>query len=326
MQQLQAVIDNRTTMVCLRAAGQIVPVGQPFDTLMGDLESPPFHVHCRSIVVPWMPGFVSPVRADANAEIALRPPKEKRFGPDGYGGRLPPPPSGPGIGPVTGVGSGPGPLPSVVRLKDVIAADDIPALKTRVEQALSTASLPEGVNTRVLAKKGYGNTVEVAIRIYDAEGNKIGSATRIMSDDGLPMVTHDVFGIEKEWQGKGIATAVNRQMEEVYHAYGLQAIELHANMDVGGYAWARAGYDWHPDMTSTDNVRSVLNHVRKYALIEGDTAAQEAVDQMIAGLEGPRSTWVTPFEVSQVGWREGASWWPGKAGMKESSWQGWKDL
>lgn len=95
MQQLEAVIDERTTMVCLRASGQIVPVGEPFDTLMGDLMAPPFHVHCRSVVVPWMPGFVSDTRAAANAEIARRPPKEKRFGPDGYGGRLPPPPSGP---------------------------------------------------------------------------------------------------------------------------------------------------------------------------------------------------------------------------------------
>ena len=98
--QLIAVIDKRSTMICLRAAGQIQPVDEPFDTLMGFLDAPPFHVHCRSIVVPWMPGFVSDIRKEANAEIANRPEKQKRFGPDGYGGRLPPPapghsPSGP---------------------------------------------------------------------------------------------------------------------------------------------------------------------------------------------------------------------------------------
>lgn len=88
--QLIAVIDKRSTMICLRAAGQIQPVDEPFDTLMGFLDAPPFHVHCRSIVVPWMPGFVSDIRKEANAEIANRPEKQKRFGPDGYGGRLPP--------------------------------------------------------------------------------------------------------------------------------------------------------------------------------------------------------------------------------------------
>lgn len=104
MQQLVAVVDERTTMVCLRAAGQVQPVGGKFDTLMGDLDSPPFHAHCRSIVVPWMPGFVSDTRAEAAAEIAKRPPKEKRFGPDGYGGSLPPPAPTGGPGPIVPTG------------------------------------------------------------------------------------------------------------------------------------------------------------------------------------------------------------------------------
>lgn len=96
LKQVISVIDKRTTMVCLRVAGQIVAVDQPFSTLMGDLMAPPFHVHCRSIVVPWMKGFVSDVRTDANAEIKRRPAKQRRYGPDGYGGSLPPrPPSTP---------------------------------------------------------------------------------------------------------------------------------------------------------------------------------------------------------------------------------------
>lgn len=41
-----AVIDKRTTMVCLRAAGQVQPVTEPFETLMGEIMDPPFHVHC----------------------------------------------------------------------------------------------------------------------------------------------------------------------------------------------------------------------------------------------------------------------------------------
>lgn len=96
--QLVAVIDERTTMVCLRAAGQIQPVSMPFDTLMGDMMSPPFHVHCRSIEVPWMPGFVSDIKAEANAEIMRRPLKERKFGPEGYTGSLPPPAATPATG------------------------------------------------------------------------------------------------------------------------------------------------------------------------------------------------------------------------------------
>lgn len=91
-----AVIDKRTTVVCLHAAGQIQPVDAPFETLAGLLEMPPFHIHCRSQVVPWMPGFGNDIRAEANAELMRRPLKQRRLGPGGeIGGRVPPLPRGP---------------------------------------------------------------------------------------------------------------------------------------------------------------------------------------------------------------------------------------
>lgn len=90
MKQVSAVIDSRTTPVCLHAAGQIRPVEEPFDTLLGEQMEPPFHVHCRSIVGIWMPGFVNDQRRDANAELKTRPLKQRRIGPGGETGPLPP--------------------------------------------------------------------------------------------------------------------------------------------------------------------------------------------------------------------------------------------
>lgn len=71
--QLVAVIDGRTTVICLEAAGQIQPAGKPYDTLNGSYETPPFHLHCRSISVPWMPGFVDDIKQRADAELMRRP-------------------------------------------------------------------------------------------------------------------------------------------------------------------------------------------------------------------------------------------------------------
>lgn len=89
--QVVAVIDSRTTMVCLHAAGMITEVGVPFETLAGDFLEPPFHIHCRSIVRPWMSGFLSKTRQEANAERQRRPMKERRLGPNGeIGARIPP--------------------------------------------------------------------------------------------------------------------------------------------------------------------------------------------------------------------------------------------
>jgi hypothetical protein len=40
LKQLVAVIDGRTTVICLHAAGQIQPVEHPFETLAGEFGGP----------------------------------------------------------------------------------------------------------------------------------------------------------------------------------------------------------------------------------------------------------------------------------------------
>ena len=90
LRQVVAVIDGRTTVICLHAAGQIRKMSEPFDTLLGPQDETPFHVHCRSIIVPYMSGFVTDIRARANAELMRRPLKQRRIGPNGETGPLPP--------------------------------------------------------------------------------------------------------------------------------------------------------------------------------------------------------------------------------------------
>lgn len=89
--QLLCVVDQRSTMVCLDAAGQIRPIDQPFHTLAGQFQAPPFHRWCRSVTTPYLEGFVETHRADANTEINRRPLAERRKGPGGIGARIPPP-------------------------------------------------------------------------------------------------------------------------------------------------------------------------------------------------------------------------------------------
>lgn len=89
--QYISVVDSRTTMVCLDAAGQIRDLDEPFETLAGPVQAPPTHIHCRATVLPYLPGVIEEQRGDANAEIRRRPRSEKRKGPDGYEGPIPPP-------------------------------------------------------------------------------------------------------------------------------------------------------------------------------------------------------------------------------------------
>lgn len=90
--QAHAIVDDRTTVVCLDVHGIAVEVDAPFETLAGDFQSPPFHVHCRTLVYPFLKGFVSQARKEANAELMRRPMAERRKGPGGeVGGTIPGP-------------------------------------------------------------------------------------------------------------------------------------------------------------------------------------------------------------------------------------------
>jgi len=80
--QLIAIIDKRTTVICLEAAGQVVGANEPFHTMNGDLYDPPFHVHCRSMVAPWVDGWGEALQKGASKELATRPASQFR--------RLPP--------------------------------------------------------------------------------------------------------------------------------------------------------------------------------------------------------------------------------------------
>lgn len=106
LRQLVATLDDRTTPLCLHAAGQIQPWDKPFDTLGGEFMDPPFHLNCRSFVAPWVPGSVNEMRRMANEELQRRPASERRIGPGGEG------PTGIPPAPRPSPGSPPTPAPA----------------------------------------------------------------------------------------------------------------------------------------------------------------------------------------------------------------------
>lgn len=77
--QLIAVIDERTTVLCLTCAGQVRPLSEAFDTIDGPKDGPPFHWHCRSFVVPWIEGAGDDQGPEAKAELRSRDPEKIRW-------------------------------------------------------------------------------------------------------------------------------------------------------------------------------------------------------------------------------------------------------
>lgn len=80
-----------------------------------------------------------------------------------------------------------------------------------------------------LGVKWQGASIELKrIFFVDSEGRKV--------------VDHELFKLPKELQGKGISKQVFRALYEQYKVVGVQRIEVYANIDVGGYTWARYGF------------------------------------------------------------------------------------
>jgi len=60
--------------------------------------------------------------------------------------------------------------------------------------------------------------------------------------NGLKNVDHDYFKIPKGVQGGGLSKQLFRVLYEQYQNAGIQILNVHANIDVGGYTWAKYGF------------------------------------------------------------------------------------
>ncbi|MDR1764020.1 MAG: GNAT family N-acetyltransferase [Dysgonamonadaceae bacterium] len=55
-------------------------------------------------------------------------------------------------------------------------------------------------------------------------------------------VEHSLFELDESLQGKGIAKELFRHLYSQYKNMGIKKIIIHANIDVGGYAWMKYGF------------------------------------------------------------------------------------
>lgn len=74
---------------------------------------------------------------------------------------------------------------------------------------------------------------------YTHEGWKRYNLQRTFSNK---RVSHDYFKLPEDDQGKGTSKNVLSVFYKQYRQMGLEKIDIHANIDVGGYAWGRYGF------------------------------------------------------------------------------------
>jgi len=129
-------------------------------------------------------------------------------------------------------------------VKDVLKGFPNNGLETLTE--IYSTSL-ENFSTRISSVDGamVRQVFDVGMQILGEEGQTVGAMVRQFSvKEGVLSVYHHSFMLDDDYQGKGLAADINEHVEEEYEKLGVSEIRLHANDSIGGYAWARQGYDF----------------------------------------------------------------------------------
>ncbi|MCD0446469.1 phage minor capsid protein [Glycomyces sp. A-F 0318] len=220
----------------------------------------------------------------------------------------------------------------------------------------------------VFEEHDYGPfTVEVASAIQSGDqwfikgdllvnGTSVGHFERSLHADGHRLTAHHNFlSIDADFHGQGIAQAFNDHLMGWYQASRVESIRVYAALEAGGYAWARAGYEWAWESQANTMWQALTRTARIY-----QTAAERCRTDAAAPGTGPalaadlraRAAWLAaqaqaafdllervdqtvwgapdypqPFDVSEVGRPAKASRdqeWIGKETLVITRWHGVK--
>lgn len=105
----------------------------------------------------------------------------------------------------------------------------------------------------------YGNN-NLAVKgdVLNKSGGIVGTFTRYFYGNKNE-VHHDYFKLyDTRDEGSGFGSAFYQNSEAQYEKMGVKKISLFANLSVGGYAWARMGYDFDEE-SKLENALARLN-------------------------------------------------------------------
>jgi hypothetical protein len=94
----------------------------------------------------------------------------------------------------------------------------------------------------------------------DAQGDWYETGTWTVTPKGDGTIEHDYLQLSHDAQGAGMAAQWRYTLIPSYVEQGITGVTVHANIDVGGYAWAKAGFTWNADQGKP---RSVIMRLEK---------------------------------------------------------------
>lgn len=155
---------------------------------------------------------------------------------------------------------------------------------------------------------------------FNLSGGDITQMTRnfTRTKDGLE-VYHAYLAIDKKAQGGGFGRSIMRGSLGVYDKLGIKKLSVTANIDIGGYTWARFGFGAVDIDDFRQNAFMGLKKLRRAGRIE-----QDEFDKFNEFLNRQSDPVRLPYEFSSLTTASGFK--AGKEAMLNSYWSGFVDL
>ena len=179
---------------------------------------------------------------------------------------------------------------------------------------------PAGMGERfkvLVQRVNEDGTPQLEVTWDGDEGTRM--VRRFFRDNGQLVVDHHLMNVED--MGQGVAKALLRNSLGTYREIGVSRVVTYANIDVGGYAWARYGFLPNASQEKLDDY--VVEAKQRH--LDGDmTRAEfEAVREV-------RSRWRTSADVRYSLWKLSdlrlGNTNVGKKLMVNTDWHGYLDL
>lgn len=168
------------------------------------------------------------------------------------------------------------------------------------------------------------------------DGKRVGRFVRDITRhaDGTLTAENVLLALEPHVQGQGFAKEFYERVENWYIANGVREIKVHADIDVGGYAWARGGFDWDLGASASERSRTLATARHVADAIRNEMIRRGELTPEIEALLGHAATrplndplFPTPSELAAIG-RKGKHDpnAPAKAAFHDRHWFGVKAL
>lgn len=194
-----------------------------------------------------------------------------------------------------------------------------------------------GLHTKVTSwNRSYSGALMVEGEVLDSRGHRVGTIAQDYYRDrrrnGEIVAHHGYMSLDASVQGSGFATAFGGHLLTWYKASGVAELHTMADIDVGGYTWARGGFNW----ATTAVARTMISRLRRFVnslddprtrmrgapdLAEQARIGRDLLDR--AAFARTLAEFPTAYEISQLGRWDGAGkddMWIGKRTLLGSNW------